>query len=214
MNDQTHETADRQRSTSPPTRAAFRARSLPASSSSQTATSSSFTSGRSSSEIGDADVRMLAYNGSIPGPTLKVPKARPITVHVDERGRPRGDGALARLAAREPLRRDTRHAGANPGRGDFHVPGARPRSRRVLVPPSHPRGLRPGDGAVREHPRRPGRSGLLAAGQPRAVPDAGRRPHRGREDRRLQRLGDDTCCDGPVRQRHARLGRARPRADR
>ena len=26
--------------------------------------------------IGDADVRMLAYNGSIPGPTLRFPKVR------------------------------------------------------------------------------------------------------------------------------------------
>ena len=32
--------------------------------------------------IGDADVRMLAYNGSIPGPTLRRPKGREITVHV------------------------------------------------------------------------------------------------------------------------------------
>ena len=131
-----------------------------------------------------------------------------------ERGRPRGNCALARLAAREPLRRDPRHASADSRRGDLHLPGACPRSRRVLVPPSHPRGLRPGDGAVREHPRRPGRPGLLAARQPRAVPDARRRSHRRREDRRLQRLGNDTCRDGPLRQRHARLGRAGPRTNR
>jgi FtsP/CotA-like multicopper oxidase with cupredoxin domain len=36
--------------------------------------------------IGDATVRMLAYNGSIPGPTLKVPQGSTITVHVENRG--------------------------------------------------------------------------------------------------------------------------------
>ncbi|HKD32169.1 MAG TPA: multicopper oxidase family protein [Gaiellaceae bacterium] len=36
--------------------------------------------------IGDATVRMLAYNGSVPGPTLKVPQAATITVHVSNQG--------------------------------------------------------------------------------------------------------------------------------
>jgi len=36
--------------------------------------------------IGDATVRMLAYNGSIPGPTLKIPQGGTITVHVTNRG--------------------------------------------------------------------------------------------------------------------------------
>ena len=36
--------------------------------------------------IGDATVRMLAYNGSIPGPTLKVPQGATVTVHVTNRG--------------------------------------------------------------------------------------------------------------------------------
>ena len=31
--------------------------------------------------IGDATVRMLAYNGSVPGPTLRVPQGSTITVH-------------------------------------------------------------------------------------------------------------------------------------
>ena len=35
--------------------------------------------------IGDTDVRMLAYNGSIPGPTFKVP-VRTVTVHVTNEG--------------------------------------------------------------------------------------------------------------------------------
>ena len=37
-------------------------------------------------EIGDATVRMLAYNGSVPGPTLKVPEGATITVKVANHG--------------------------------------------------------------------------------------------------------------------------------
>jgi FtsP/CotA-like multicopper oxidase with cupredoxin domain len=36
--------------------------------------------------IGDATVRMLAYNGSIPGPTLKLPQGATVTVHLTNRG--------------------------------------------------------------------------------------------------------------------------------
>src|SRR6266516_5285901 len=36
--------------------------------------------------IGDATVRMLAYNGSVPGPTLKVPQGGTITVHMTNHG--------------------------------------------------------------------------------------------------------------------------------
>ena len=36
--------------------------------------------------IGDSTVRMLAYNGSIPGPTLKTPQGATVTVHVTNRG--------------------------------------------------------------------------------------------------------------------------------
>jgi FtsP/CotA-like multicopper oxidase with cupredoxin domain len=37
-------------------------------------------------QIGDATVRMLAYNGSVPGPTLEVPQDSTITVHVTNHG--------------------------------------------------------------------------------------------------------------------------------
>jgi len=37
-------------------------------------------------QIGDATVRMLTYNGSVPGPTLKVPQGATITVHVANQG--------------------------------------------------------------------------------------------------------------------------------
>jgi FtsP/CotA-like multicopper oxidase with cupredoxin domain len=36
--------------------------------------------------IGDATVRMLAYNGSVPGPTLKIPQGSTITVQVTNHG--------------------------------------------------------------------------------------------------------------------------------
>ena len=36
--------------------------------------------------IGDATVRMLAYNGSIPGPTLRIPQGSTVTVQVTNRG--------------------------------------------------------------------------------------------------------------------------------
>lgn len=37
-------------------------------------------------QIGDASVRMLAYNGSVPGPTLKVPEGATIIVHATNHG--------------------------------------------------------------------------------------------------------------------------------
>jgi FtsP/CotA-like multicopper oxidase with cupredoxin domain len=37
-------------------------------------------------QIGDATVRMLTYNGSVPGPTLRVPQGGTISVHVTNHG--------------------------------------------------------------------------------------------------------------------------------
>ncbi|HEU4972104.1 MAG TPA: multicopper oxidase domain-containing protein, partial [Gaiellaceae bacterium] len=37
-------------------------------------------------QIGDATVRMLAYNGSVPGPTLRIPQGATSTVHVINHG--------------------------------------------------------------------------------------------------------------------------------
>ena len=36
--------------------------------------------------LGEATVRMLAYNGSIPGPVLRVPEGAEIVVHVENQG--------------------------------------------------------------------------------------------------------------------------------
>ena len=88
--------------------------------------------------IGDAELRMLAYNGSIPGPRLHVDQGSEITVQVTNRRRRRSDGPLARAPAGEPLRRGpTRDAGADPDRRHVHLQGAVPRRRLLLVPPAH-----------------------------------------------------------------------------
>ena len=120
-----------------------------------------------------------------------------------EPGRHGGHGPLARAAAREPLRRHARDAGADPGRRSLLGPRHVPRPRRLLVPPAHPRGLRPGDGAVRQRPGRARRPRLLAPGTPRGAPHARRHPARGRQGRAVQPRRDDALGDGPVRRRAA-----------
>ena len=57
--------------------------------------------------IGDATVRMLAYNGSIPGPTLRVQQGSTITVHVTNRG------DLETTVHWHGLRLDNRHDGTH-----------------------------------------------------------------------------------------------------
>src|SRR5918995_1835192 len=39
-----------------------------------------------SKRLGDAPVRMLAYNGSVPGPTLKVQEGSEVVVNVENQG--------------------------------------------------------------------------------------------------------------------------------
>ena len=124
--------------------------------------------------LGDTTVRMLGYNGSIPGPTLKVRQGSEIDRPRHQRRRPGDHRALARAAAGEQVRRrPARDPDADPGRRQLHLPHPVPRPRPVLVPPAHPRGLHPGDGPVRQHPGRPRRPGLLAAGPPRCPADPG-----------------------------------------
>ena len=57
--------------------------------------------------IGDATVRMLAYNGSVPGPTLKVPQRSTITVHVTN------DGDLDATVHWHGLRLENRYDGTH-----------------------------------------------------------------------------------------------------
>ena len=125
--------------------------------------------------LGEATVRMLAYNGSIPGPTLRVRAGLRDRRRRRQRGRPGGDRALARAAARQPLRRHARDAGADPGRRELHLP------RRSSPTPASTGTTRTSarttarSWPVRQHRRRPGRRRLLAAGPSRARADARRR---------------------------------------
>ena len=92
-------------------------------------------------------VRMLAYNGSIPGPTLRVkqgsewsstPRTRAIW-----RRRSIGTACGSRTVDGTPRHNADSRRRELPARV---IPGPR----RLLVPPAHPRGLRPGDGPVRQ----------------------------------------------------------------
>ena len=107
--------------------------------------------------IGGDTVRMVAYNGSVPGPALRVREGsehrRRTYVNegdLDER-RCTGTVCGSRTATTGPTKRRhrSRSAAASP---TIYVP----RPGRLLVPPARPRGLRPGTRPVRQHPRRPG----------------------------------------------------------
>jgi hypothetical protein len=54
-------------------------------------------------KLGDATVRMLAYNGSIPGPILKLPQERGGGHPCGEPRRPGGNRALAWTPPAKPL---------------------------------------------------------------------------------------------------------------
>ena len=92
-------------------------------------------------QLGEAQVRIAAYNGSIPGPTLRtagIGAGR----RCPRRRRSRRDGALARFAPRQPLRRHDGDAGADRGRRRASPIASSSRIRGLLVPPSHPGGPR------------------------------------------------------------------------
>ena len=116
--------------------------------------------------LGDATVRMLAYNGSIPGPTLKVQEGSEVIVDVENQGDM--DATVHWHGLRLENRYDGTHETQRADGGGREVLRARhvPRSGAVLVPPAYPRGLRAGDGPVRQRARRAGRPGLLAARAP------------------------------------------------
>ena len=130
----------------------------PRSSSSPTATSSSSRSRRSRSRSGTRPCACSPTTARFPGPTLKVPQGSTITVHVTNHG------DLDATVHWHGLRLENRYDGTHetqapiPVGETFTYQVQRARSRRLLVPPAHPRGLRPGDGPLREHPRRPERA--------------------------------------------------------
>src|SRR5664279_6292580 len=76
--------------------------------------------------LGDATVRMLAYNGSIPGPTLRVPQGSEVVVNVANEGDV--DATVHWHGLRlEPLRRNPSDPGPHPGGCELRVPGLLPR---------------------------------------------------------------------------------------
>ena len=154
-------------------------------------------------KIGDAEVRMLGYNGSIPGPTMQVDQGSEITVNVRNDGdvetTVHWHGLRLRTATTAcPRRRRLRscRGGRSPTRSSFPT-------RALLVPPSHQGRFRPGDGPLRSHSGRALRPLLLAPRGPAHDHHARRRAHRRRQDGALQPLGSELRRDGPVRQRHA-----------
>ena len=119
--------------------------------------------------INDAEVRMLGYNGSIPGPTLHVDQDSEVTIEATNLG------DVDATLHWHGLRLENRFDGVPeetqapiPHGGHIHLPTPVPRPGLLLVPPAHPRGLRPGDGPLRRDHRRALGSGLLAAGRPPA----------------------------------------------
>ena len=68
-------------------------------------------------DIGDATVRMLAYNGSIPGPTLKVRQGSEIVVNV------RNEGDLEATVHWHGLRLDNRYDGTHETQAPIPVGG-------------------------------------------------------------------------------------------
>ena len=134
-------------------------------------------------QIGDATVRMLAYNGSIPGPTLRVRQDSEIDVDVVN------EGDMDATVHWHGLRLDNRFDGTHETQAPIPV-GGRFTSRVAFPDPGvywyHPH--------IREDYGQemglygnvlvdPGRPRLLGAGAPRARPHARRHPDRGRPGR-------------------------------
>ena len=135
--------------------------------------------------LGDDRVRMLAYNGSIPGPTLRVRQGSEITVHV------RNDGDTEATVHWHGLRLDNAYDGV-PHETQAPIPIGGEFTYRLRFPDAglywyHPHiredyGLDMGlYGNIVVDPDR-GR--LLAAGEPRGRRHPRRRPRRGRPHRR------------------------------
>ena len=158
----THQTTSR------PTPPGCRRRRRPSSSSWPTGTSSTCGSRRSPSGSATATVRMLAYNGSIPGPTLKVKEGSEIVVHVENQGDM--EATVHWHGLRLENQYDGTHQTQQPmavgesftARVSFPDPGVYWYHPHIREDYGQEMGLY---GNV---PRRAGRSRLLAAGAPRA----------------------------------------------
>ena len=102
-------------------------------------------------QIGDKRVRMIAYNGSVPGPTLRVRQGSEIVVRVRNDADTEATVHWHGLRLREQVRRRARRDPGADRRSAATSPircASRPRP--LLVRPAHPRGLRPRHGPLRE----------------------------------------------------------------
>ena len=116
---------------------------------------------------------MLAYNGSIPGPTLKVREGSEVVVDIENQGDVEATVHWhgLRLENRYDGTHETQHPMATGERYTAHV--TFPRRRRVLRHPAHPRGLRAGIGPLRQRDRRaPADPDYWPPVHPRDSPDA------------------------------------------
>ena len=129
--------------------------------------------------IGDDTLRMLAFNGSIPGPVLKVQEGSEVVVDVQNQGDMETTVHWHGPPPGEPLRRYAPGTGPDPGgrpvlrRDHLSRPG------RLLVPPAHQVRLRHRDGAVRRHRGRAHSGRLLACRTRRGAAHPRRPPRRG-----------------------------------
>ena len=105
--------------------------------------------------LGGDVLRMLAYNGSIPGPTLHVDQGSELTVQV------KNDGDLETTVHWHGLRVENQYDGVPfetqapiPIGGSYTQKITFPGRRVLLVPPAHPRGLRIGARSLRHDHRR------------------------------------------------------------
>ena len=166
-------------------------------------------------QLGDDSVRMLAYNGSIPGPTLRVRQGSEITVHV------RNDADIEATVHWHGLRLDNKYDGV-PYETQAPIPIGGEFTYRLRFPDAglywyHPHiredyGLDMGlyGNIVVD----PDGGGLLGTGQPRGRRHPRRRPRRRRTDRAVPSRRTDLRRDGPLRQRHAHRRRDEPRSPR
>ena len=158
-------------------------------------------------QLGEHTVRMLGYNGSIPGPTLRVREGSEITVNVVN------EGDLEATVHWHGLRLENASDGTHETQAPIPIGGSY--SCRVQFPDPgaywyHPHireDYAPGHGPVRERPRRAGRRDYWPPAHRELAGHARRRAAGGRADRAVRRR-DDARGHGPVRQRPARRRRA------
>jgi hypothetical protein len=177
------------------------------------AMSSTFASRRVAKQLDEATVRMLAYNGSVPGPTLRVPQGSELVVNAVN------EGDLETTVHWHGLRLENRYDGTAETQTPMPVCGSFAYRLRFPDPgvywyhPHIREDYGQEMGSVWEHRRRPLGARLLAAGQPRARADDRRHPARGGTGRAVQSRRIDVHGHGPVRQRLPRQRRAGAGAD-